>query len=490
MTPTTYPRTPALNKRAGVRFLWVHGLLLCGLLGSLLLSRTPLLQAAGNVGYQGPSYANGSGSPSGSKPESKLWWNDGFWWASMWDTATADFYIYKLDLASQTWIKTPTRLDDRAGSRADALWDQAAQKLYVASHSFTESSIPGSASVAGKLWRFSYTPATDTYILDAGFPVVINQASTETLVIDKDSTGTLWATWVQPAPTGGYRVYVNHTLGNDAIWATPFPLPVLGTTVASDDISSLVHFDGNKIGVMWSNQREMTMNFSVHADGEPTASWQARSVAFGGSGSGNADDHINLKSLQSDSQGRVFAAVKTSLDGSNDPLVVLLVYNRSTNQWSHAVFGVVSDEHTRPIVLLDQTNNVVHMFATSDENGGSIYRKTTPLSSPFFVPGLGTPFIEEAATPGQSGDLNNATSTKQAVNCTTGIVVLASNDTTNRYWHNYEAIPGCGTQPTATATTTSVPTATATTTSVPTVTATSTPPTANPRRVFLPLVNR
>ena len=88
-----------------------------------------------------------------------------------------------------------------------------------------------------------------------------------------------------------------------------------------------------------------------------------------------------------------------------------------------------------------------------------------------FAPGLGTPFIEEAATPGRSGDLNNATSTKQPLTCATGIVVLATNDTTKHYWHNYEAISGCdGTSPTAPAT--------------------STPPTANPRRVSLPLVNR
>jgi hypothetical protein len=119
---------------------------------------------------------------------------------------------------------------------------------------------------------------------------------------------------------------------------------------------------------------------------------------------------------------------------------MLLVRDPATGAWQSYVYGRVADHHTRPILLLDQTNNIVHMFATSDENGGAIYRKTTSFTSPAFASGLGTPFIEEAATPGQSGDLNNATSTKQAVNCTTGIVVLASNDATRRYWHNYEAI--------------------------------------------------
>jgi hypothetical protein len=38
--------------------------------------------ARADIGFRGPAYAAGtSGSPTGSKPESKLWWNDGFWWA-------------------------------------------------------------------------------------------------------------------------------------------------------------------------------------------------------------------------------------------------------------------------------------------------------------------------------------------------------------------------------------------------------------------------
>ena len=47
------------------------------------------------------------------------------------------------------------------------------------------------------LYRFSYSSSTKTYTLDTGFPVQINNMRTETLVIDKDSTGKLWATWSQ-----------------------------------------------------------------------------------------------------------------------------------------------------------------------------------------------------------------------------------------------------------------------------------------------------
>jgi hypothetical protein len=48
-----------------------------------------------------------------------------------------------------------------------------------------------------------------------------------------------------------------------------------------------------------------------------------------------------------------------------------------------------------------------------------------------FPLGRGTPVIRDAASP----NLNNVTASKQNVTSATGLVVLASNDTTKRYWH-------------------------------------------------------
>src|SRR6266508_3239270 len=112
----------------------------------------------GDIGYRGPSFSGAGTAPSGSKPESKLWRNDGFWWASMWDTASQDFHIFKLNQATQTWADTGVALDGRANTRADALWDGS--HLYVASHVFSTSPAAGFPS---RLYRFSYNPATDTY---------------------------------------------------------------------------------------------------------------------------------------------------------------------------------------------------------------------------------------------------------------------------------------------------------------------------------------
>jgi hypothetical protein len=115
---------------------------------------------------------------------------------------------------------------------------------------------------------------------------------------------------------------------------------------------------------------------------------------------------------------------------------MLLVRDPSTGAWTNYVFSTVGTDETRPIVMLDTENNIIHMFATGPESGGSIYEKTSPLNSISFVSGLGTPVIQDGA----SAAINNATSTKQTVNSTTGLVVLATNSTTGYYWHNYESL--------------------------------------------------
>jgi trimeric autotransporter adhesin len=403
-----------------------------GLLLALVLASVGLPARAeaapGDVGYEGPSSTGAGTAPTGSKPESKLWWNDGFWWGSLWHAPSADFHIFRLDTSSQTWIDTGVALDDRPSTRADVLWDGAAGKLYVASHRFSESPSSGYPS---RLYRYSYDPATDTYTRDAGFPVSINNFRTETLVIDKDSTGQLWATWTQ-----GGQVWVNRTVCNptcsDSTWGSPFV--VSPSAVKTDDISSVIAFGGNRLGVMWSNQNTATDLFAVHDDAQPDNVWTIETAL---QGPGLADDHINLKA---DAAGRVFAAVKTSKSSSNDPLNMLLVRSAGGG-WSSHVFGLVRDKHTRPIVELDEEHGIVHMFATSPESSGTIYEKTSPIDSISFATGLGTPFIKDA-----DRVVNNATSTKQNLSSSTGLVVMAVNGIGN-YFHNYSALSGGGVTP-------------------------------------------
>ncbi|HSL33493.1 MAG TPA: DNRLRE domain-containing protein [Candidatus Limnocylindrales bacterium] len=427
------PSRPA-SARARINRL-VTAIGLVALLGSLLPAAAALA-APGDIGFEGPSYAGASGEATGSKPESKLWFNDGIWWGSLWDEDTADFHIYRLDLAAQTWIDTGVRLDDRPGTRSDVLWDGT--KLYVASHRFSSTNTSG---YAARLYRFSYNAIGKTYTLDAGFPATIHNFRVETTVIDKDSTGTLWATWTQNS-----QVMVSHTNGSDSSWVTPFVLPGAGA-VDPDDISSVVSFRRSggpgQIGVVWSNQVDSKIYFGIHTDGDPDTTWDLSKVAL--QGPGVADDHVNLKSVQSDGSGRVYAAVKTSHSSGSAPLIMVLVFDPATGQWSSSVAGRVSDSHTRPIVVIDDEAQVAHVVmtgpqppATSGQAGGTIYEKTAPLGTLAFATGVGTPIIRDADVP----DMNDATSTKQNVNSTTGLVILAGNDTTDTYWWHFDALGG------------------------------------------------
>jgi hypothetical protein len=191
---------------------------------------------------------------------------------------------------------------------------------------------------------------------------------------------------------------------------------------------------------MWSNQVASAMYFAVHADGQAPGAWAASRTAVQGPNS--ADDHINLKQLQGDPSGRVFAAVKTSLDDAgataSAPQILVLARDRSTGDWSSYPFGRISDCHTRPVLMLDSEHQVLHVFATAPDSGcpfsgsaGTIFEKTSPMNNISFPLGRGTPVIRDAASP----NLNNVTAAKQNVTSATGLVVLASNDITKRYWH-------------------------------------------------------
>lgn len=394
---------------------------------------TSAAATTGDVGYVGGATTGDGSAATGEKPESKLWWNDGSWFAVLFETASQQHHIFRLDRSSEQWVDTGTVVDNRPKTRSDVLWD--GQKLYVASHVRASSASSASWGNPARLYRFSYEPSTGHYTLDTGFPVQINNYSSETLTLAKDSTGVLWATWTMFS-----KVYVNRTVSGDAIWGSQFSIPVAGaTSLDSDDISAIVAMDG-AVGVMWSNQAASAMYFAVHVDGSPASTWEASRTAIQGPKS--ADDHINLKSLQADGSGRVFAAVKTSLDeaggSTSAPQILLLARDPATGDWTSAAFGRVSDCHTRPIVVLDSEHQQLYVFATAPDSGcpysgypGTIFMKSSPMNSLGFPLGRGTAVIRDAG----SANLNNVTSTKQAVDSTTGLVLLASNDVTQRYWH-------------------------------------------------------
>lgn len=391
----------------------------------MTLAALPVLAAPVEVGYRDHSYAaSGVSAPTAEKPQSKLWYTDGSWWGALFSLSSDAYNIWRLDWASQTWSDTGVVIDPRNTVHLDALWDGA--HLYVASHGKTAS------AGAAQIRRFSYNPATDTYSLDAGFPVQLVSGGMEAGVIDKDTTGTVWFTY-----TRSNAVWVTRTNGNDLSWVTPYVIPTSGAiNLTSDDISAIVAYDG-KIGVMWSNANDWAMHFAIHVDGAPDLAWTLNTAVREPE---YADDHMNLKSLQTDGEGRVYAVTKTSLNASSAPLMLVLILDSHGN-WQRRTFGTVADNHTRPLLLIDNQNRKLYVFAASPCcSGGVIYYKQSPLDNVNFASGKGTPFIQSST----DTTINHISSTKQPLNSTTGLVAIAGDDHSRRYLHNAFTLGGGG----------------------------------------------
>ena len=389
------------------------------------------------VTYQDAVYASGASAtspPSSDKPQSKLWFNDGSWWALMLGSSSVN--IYKLG-ADHVWANTGTVVDNRVTSTGDALWTN--NKLYVASRT-------AGTGGAIRLYRYSYSTTTGKYTKDSGFPIGLGgKGGSESVTIDRDTIGRLWITFTRSS-----TVWVSHSSGSDTSWGAPFKIPGADTAVKADDISALLSLNG-KIGVFWSDQQSQGFRFALHNDTDPDNVW---SYEVPLAGTRIADDHMNLKSLLGDDQGRVYAAVKTSLgDDPSDPATspnIVVLTRTSSGAWSSATASQKSLNLTRPQLALDRTNRQL-ILLDSDEGGGKVYYKTAPLGG----------VTNAAFNPAQKGSsfmswsgasINNVATTKDPVDATTGLVAIATDSVARRYYHGEMALgSGDSTPPTVVA---------------------------------------
>jgi hypothetical protein len=400
------------------------GALLTGLLALQTVVASEVRADSAPQMYQDQTFAAGT-SPTEDKPQSKLWFNDGIWWALMRTNTNGadgnpDVTIHRLQ-ADHTWLNTGTVVDGRAASTGDALW--TGSKLYVASRVTS-----GNINAA----RLSYNATTDKYTMDSGFPKSVTSGSIESVTITRDSLGRLWVTFTKPHPTDSTldQVWVAHSTTSDTTWTAPFLVPVSDNVIKADDISSMVAFSG-KVGVMWSDQQTQVMRFAVHPDSAADNTGWTMETAL--SGTRSADDHINLKSLLPDPSGRIYAAIKTSRgdatsDLPTDPSIRVLSRS-STGTWTASTAATVSEGLTRPQLALDATFNRLYVVM-STESGGQVYVRRSPL-------GATMSFTPRATLLSFSGALiNNATTAKAPITSATGLVVLASDEkNTRRYYH-------------------------------------------------------
>ncbi|MGD9956351.1 MAG: PKD domain-containing protein, partial [Candidatus Nanopelagicales bacterium] len=395
--------------------------------------------ATGDYGTSGASIVGfPNTTPTATKPESKLWFAQGSWWAAMASATTGGYAIHRLDRASSAWVDTGVALDPRGATQSDVLWNGT--HLFVASHAVASNSSSTSSVEPSLLLRYSWSGTTWTP--DPGFPVQITARSSESLVIAQTDSGRIWATW-----TLNKRLYLAQTSGSADASTVTFNssfIPVMSnltsaestaaTTLTSDDISTVVSADGVTT-LVWSNQVTGTTWSARRSDTGST--WAATPVVTGALMS---DDHVNLRAIPGDPQGRVVAVLKTSRNDASapvatDPLVVAAVYVPATGTWTAAAVATVAESATRPMAVVEPGTDEVHVYYTGPTKPGAVaytgtvYEKSASLSDWVF-PATATPALRDVA----NASMNNATSSKQTASAESGVVVLAATDSSPRYW--------------------------------------------------------
>src|SRR5438128_4546913 len=180
----------------------------------------------------------------------------------------------------------------------------------------------------------------------------------------------------------------------------------------------------------------------VHGDGTAPEDPNAWKFEIAAAGNAMADDHMNMKVA---SDGRVFATVKTSRTTPGQTLVGLLV--RSVDgTWSPLIKVTNIDfDPTRPNVVLDEVNRKVYVFYASFFS--DVYYKASDMDALAFPDTtVGTPLMVSGTHPvspsiGGPGGINNVSTTKQVLDPSNGILVIASTSETNKYWHGWLEYP-------------------------------------------------
>ena len=386
-----------------------------------------MFPAHADVGLPGDSYT-GASEPTGYKPQSKLWYHSGLWWGVLFNATSKKYEIYKYTPGLWRWATTGVVVEDRPTAKVDALLD--GNSLYIAAA--VPAALPNGTK-SSYVHQFHYDGTK--FVRDSGAKgkVELENTAVEEIVLAKDSTGALWANW-----SNAGSVWVTHSTNADhTSWVTAYPLVSGLVSGNTGDSASIVAFGGNKIGVMWSNSVPLGANgfhFAVHLDGDGDAvsadpllsDWTFEAVPPGGPN--EADDHINLKSLAS---GEVLAAVKHNHALGTDPQISVLRRDAASGTWTSHVVWRNSSNTTRPIIEIDTTAGRAHVFA-SGLYSGAVYRKDASLGDLVFPEGDGEQFL--ALT---SSSLDNATSTKQSVSSSSGLLVMAGDDGHDQYAFNY-----------------------------------------------------
>ena len=370
--------------------------------------------AAGPAVTTQPSLQVDYPHPTADKPQSKIWFAHGSWWALL-PTSDGPSVWQRTANGWREHIAIRRELQGLPG-RAD-VWSDAdgVTAVAVAPGALTVFRLHAMAS-PGPTWKSERL---------ASWSVAATEPS-ETATIARDGTGTWWvaapigvaAANSATATRGARDVLVWHSLDGVA-WKQLHPL---ASGLSADDICVITPVR-NGVGVAWSDQNRDQVMFRRHVDGRPAAVWEpVETIAAGGR---TADDHLRT-ALAPD--GTLWLATKNSLDTAEQPQLVLRVRS-PRGAWQNLSYAprTRAEEPRRPVVLA--TNDPTKLLL-----GHTLYDRRDPFRSRivFGLVGLGDQRIPVPATPVIAPDpvlrsrINDITGPKREFPAYAPWIVLAS----------------------------------------------------------------
>lgn len=358
--------------------------------------------------YPGPPYGNDVATPpTRNENQSRLWFHADAWWALLLEPGTRALRVYELR-PDHTWRPTGAVVNTDAVDTGDALRD--GDLVHVVSRARDESL---------QYTRLSFDPAIHEYRADPPL-VVTTRGSLAPANIAKDGRGRLWIGYA-----AGGNVVVTYSDDGGRDWGRMIALATADTS-ETPELAAMVAFD-DRIGILWSDQRQGAFMFATHRNGDLPETWTVETAL---AGPGQADNHISLKRVRGAAGDTLVAVVKTSQGDEGEPpdsALLEVLIRAPGGLWSKVPFSTVADGLDSPVLLVDEINQTLHVFAT---DGNDIVTKRAPIADIRFPPGKGDLFVL-----GSAAVLTDPTVTKDPVDPRSGIVVLTSGSEDHSYRH-------------------------------------------------------
>lgn len=275
-------------------------------------------------------------SPTADKPQSKLCYTEGSWWALL-PKSTGPSLSQR---SAAGWTEHPEIAAQLKGvpGRAD-VWGEKGKitAVGVDPEFLTVFRIEKKGTPEKVKWKTSILATLRPPSSD--YPI-------ETATIAKAQNGSWWV-----AAVADEKVYVWNNLAKAKRWSSPY---LLAEGLDKDDICVITELpDG--VGVIWSNQIQETVNIRIHKTGSPVNEWNEATTIE--AGNATADDHLNT-ALAPD--GTLWVATKNSLDEVGKPQLVLRVRSPK-GEWRNYPYAVLAppDLPSRPIVVATEDPEIV-----------------------------------------------------------------------------------------------------------------------------------